>query len=314
MGRLAHAAGTLVAVFVLCFVLLHAMPGDPQDRLEAPGIPASEAERTRRALGLDAPAPVQLVRTVVSYARGDLGISIGRRERVADVLRSAIPATMLLGAAALALAYGAGVPAALLVLALPARARRSCERVALALAVVPRFWLGVLLVLLFHSLAGALPASHAAPPGGGGLASRIPHLVLPALTLAIPAAASICRYQLSMMEAVLEAPHVRASRAAGRAGLGLLARDVLRPSLSATAALAGLDLQVLVSGALVGESVFAWPGLGRVTAEAVLGADYPLALASALVSSAAIVGGRFLAEEAARRLDPRLGSPPGEGP
>lgn len=313
MRHLGHAAGTLAAVFVFCFFLLHAMPGDPQDRLDAPGIPASEAERTRRALGLDAPIPLQFLQTVISYARGELGVSIGRREPVADVLRSAIPATMLLGAAALALAYGAGVPAALFLVALPPRARRSCERAALLLALVPRFWLGVLLILLLHSAAGLLPASHAAPPGGGGLAARLRHLALPALTLAIPAAASISRYQLSVMEAALQAPHVKASRAAGRSGLGLLSRHVLRPSLAATAALAGLDLQVLVSGALVVETVFAWPGLGRITAEAVLGSDYPLALASALVCSAAVVCGRFLAEEAARRLDPRFGSPPGEG-
>jgi ABC-type dipeptide/oligopeptide/nickel transport system permease component len=313
MARLAYAAATLFGVFLLCFLLLHAMPGDPLDRLDEPGIPAGEAERTRRALGLEAPLPEQLLRTLASYARGDLGTSTGRKAPVADVLFRAIPATMLLGATALLLAYGAGLPAALLALSLSSAGRKTFEKIAIVLAVLPRFWLGVLLVLVFHSLLGWLPASHSGPPGGGGgLASRIPHLLLPALALAIPAAGSIARYELSIMEAALDSPHVRTSRATGRLGLPLLARAVLRPSLGAAVALAGLDLQVLVSGTLVVETVFSWPGLGRITAEAVLGADYPLALAASLCSAAAVVGGRMLAAEAARQLDPRLRSAEGE--
>ncbi len=312
MARFGHALATLLFVFVLCFLLLHAMPGDPADRLDAPGVPPEQAERTRRALGLDEPLPLQLTRTVASYAQGDLGVSIGRHAPVTDVLADALPATALLGAAAILLAYGAGLPAALLILALPAGARRWLERAALTLAIVPRFWLGVMLVLLFHGLAGWLPASHAASPGGGGLADRLLHLVLPALTLGIPAAAAVARYQLSVMEAALDAPHVRAARASGELGLGLLARQVLRPSLPAAAALLGLDLQVLVSGALVVETVFAWPGVGRVAAEAVLGSDYPLALASAILSALVIVGGRILSNGLARLLDPRLGVREGE--
>ena len=303
--RTARAAATLLSVFLVSFFLLQAMPGDPADRLDSPAVPAEQAERNRRALGLDRPVLAQLVITLGSYARGELGVSMTRKRPVADVLFEALPSTMLLGSVALLLAYGAGLPLALLLVTLPPRWRRPVDRGLLAFAVVPRFWLGVMLVFLLHSLAGWFPATHAISPGGGGWSDRIRHLVLPALTLGLPAAFVVCRYQLAVMERVLNDLHVRSARAIGGGGLRLLAQHVLRPSLSPAVALFAVDLPVIVSGAIVVEVIFAWPGVGRLTADAVLGADYPLALAAALLSATVVLLGRLLAEGLAHVIDPR---------
>jgi len=298
-------AATLLATFLACFLLLHAMPGDPADRLDAPGIPVEQAERTRRALGLDQPLPVQLLQTIAGYARGDLGVSFTHHRPVAEVLVDALPPTAALGAAVLLLAYGVGLPLALLLVSASPRTRSAADRLLLAVATVPRFWLAVMLILLLHSLTGWFPASHAISPGGGGWLDRLRHLVLPALTLGLPAAFVVCRYQLAAMERTLADPHVRAARATGGGGGAWLLRHVLRPSAGAAVALFGLDLPVLVSGAVVVELIFAWPGLGRLAAQAVLGFDYPLALASVLLAAIAVFAGRWLAETLADVLDPR---------
>jgi len=307
------AAATLVWVFLVCFTLLHAMPGNPLDRLDSPDIPQEQSERNRRALGLDRPVPQQLVRTLTSYLRGDLGVSFSRRKPVATVLGDALPQTLLLGTAAMFLAYGIGVPLALAILLLGPRARNAAQRLLLIVATVPGFWLGVMLILLFHGVAGWLPASHAFSPGGGDAFDRLAHLILPALTLGLPAACVVARYQYGVMARALAAPHVLAARATGSGGARLIAQQVLRPSAGPAVALFGLDLPILVSGAIVVEVVFAWPGIGSLTAAAVLESDYPLALASALLTSFFVVLGRQVSTVLGRALQPALASTAAEG-
>jgi len=303
--RLLRAAATLLAAFLICFLLLHALPGDPLDRLDSPTVPPEQAERNRRALGLDRPAPVQLVRTIGSYARGDLGVSFAHKRPVDDVLIDALPASILLGTTALLLAYGLGLPAAVMLVGLPERRRRFLDRLLVAMTVVPRFWLALMLIFLLHDLAGWFPASHAFSPGGGSWIDHLQHLVLPSLALALPAAFVVCRYQLAVMTRVLNDPHVRSARAAGAGGLRLLRQHVLRPSLGPAIALFALDLPVIVSGAIVVEVIFAWPGVGRLTAEAVLGSDYPLALAAAMLSVVVVLIGRLGAELLVRKVNPQ---------
>ena len=288
------AASALCAILV-CFFVLHALPGDPADRLDSPLVPVAQAERNRRALGLDRPLGVQLWRTLSSYARGDLGISFSERRPVAEVLGDALPATLLLGSSALALAYGGGLTLALLLLGLPRRGRAWAHAGLLVLGTAPRFWLGSMLVYVLHGLAGAFPASHAAAAGASG-AVDARHLVLPVLALALPAACLVARYQLSVMADRALGPEVRAARARGLAGLALLLRHVLRPTLGLAAGLFAVDLPVVVSGAIVVEVLFAWPGVGRLTAQAVLESDYPLALAAVLLAACAVLAGRLAAE------------------
>jgi peptide/nickel transport system permease protein len=295
----------LIWVFLVCFLLLRAMPGDPADRLDSPTIPAEQLERNRRALGLDRSLAVQFVQTASSYSRGELGISTSRKRPVIDVLRDALPATMLLGGSALFLAYGLGLAVAVSLVNLRQRMRRGLDQLLLVAAVIPRFWLGVLLILAFHDVAGWFPASHAQAPGGAGWGDRLHHLVLPVLTLGLPAACIVARYQLATMMQVLADPHVRAARATGAGGARLVILQVLRPSLGTAVALFAIDLPIIVSGAIVVEVVFAWPGVGRLTAEAILGGDYPLALAAALLAASVVILGRVLAEMLSAALSRR---------
>lgn len=306
ISRAAHAAASLGVAFVLAFALLNAMPGDPRDRLEGAAVPAEQSERTRRALGLDAPPLERLVRTAASWLRGDLGVSFSRHRPVAAILGEALPPTLLLGGAALVLAYGLGLIGAAAVAGLPARLRRRLEAAILAAAVAPRFWLATMLALAAGASGGLLPSSHAGPPGSPSLAQALRHVLLPALALALPAAAVIARTALATMRREVESPHVRRARAGGGAGVGFWLRHVLRPAAAPVIGLAALDVPVLVSGAIVVETAFSWPGLGRVASEAVLAADYPLALACCAACAAAVVGARFGGEALARRLDPRL--------
>lgn len=300
-----RALATLLVSFVVCFLLLHAMPGDPLDRLESPDVPPEQAERNRRALGLDRSLPEQFARTAASYARGELGVSSLRRRPVARVISEALPYTALLGAATLVLGYGLGLPLSLGLIALGDRSRRMLDQALLVLSIVPRFWLGLMLLLLLHDVAGWFPGSHAFSPGGDGTADLLSHLVLPALALGLPAASTVARYELTELRRTLDQPHVRTARARGTGRARLLSRHVLRPSLAPAITIFGLDLPVIASGAIVIEVVFAWPGLGRLTAQSVLESDYPLALGATLMSATLVVLGRTLAEGLARWADPR---------
>ncbi len=302
--RLLRAAATLFVVFGLTFLLLHLRSADPAERLDDPSVPAEQAARTRAALGLDRPLPEQFFATLGAYARGEFGISILHRRPVAEVLSEALPGSVLLGLAALILAYSLGPLTATGIALLPPRRRRFADELLLAIATLPRFWLGVMLVLVFHAWLGWLPASHAAGPAA---AERfdLAHLVLPALTLALPATAIVARVQAAAMDDPDAAPRLALARAAGVPAPRVLWRHRVRPALAPVAALAALDLPLVVSGAVVVESVFAWPGVGRVAADATLGGDYPLALAATMLAAATVVVGGVLLDLALAGLDPR---------
>lgn len=304
-GRALQWALTLAASFLVCFLGINALPGDPADGLDGPGIPAEQAQRTRSALGLDRPLGERLAATLTAYARGDFGVSVSRKRPVARVIAETLPYSAALGAAALSIAYGLGVTVALLVAGSARPWRRRWSDALLVGALVPRFWFSLILALVFAGFLGWLPASHAGPAGGGSVWERVPYLVLPALALGLPAACVVARLHLAAMERGRRDPHVIARRAAGVAGLQLLFRHRFRPIAGLTATLFALDLPVIVSGAVVVEWVFAWPGTGRLVTAALMSADYPLALATTTLTAAVVLAGRLLAEVLGRRLDPR---------
>jgi ABC-type dipeptide/oligopeptide/nickel transport system permease component len=304
-GTALQFALTLAVSFLVCFFGIDGLPGDPADGLDSPDIPAAQAERTRAALGLDRPAGERLVATLTSYARGDFGISVSRKRPVSRVIAESLPYSAALGTAALILAYVLGVSTALFVSGLRRRWRRRWGDVLLAGALVPRFWFSLLLVLVFAGMLGWLPSSHAGPPGGGSLGQRFPYLVLPALALGLPAACVVGRLHLAAMERSRRDLHVIARRAAGSTGLALRYRHQFRPIAGMTATLVALDLPVIVSGAVVIEWVFSWPGTGRLVTDALMSGDYPLALATTSLTVVGVLAGRALAEAMAGRLDPR---------
>jgi peptide/nickel transport system permease protein len=316
-GRLLQGVLVVLGVATIVFILLHAAPGDPLTVLsEAPQISPEALARLREAYGLDRPLAEQYVRYLGRLVRGDLGVSLTQHRPVADALAAAIPNTVLLAIAALLVDFGLGITVGV------AQGRRGGSRadhvlsaVTVTLYATPVFVLGLLLLGIFGEalrwfpLGGAVdPVRHAALSLPGRVADRLHHLVLPALSLGLAASAYTARHQRSALLEVMHQDFVRAARARGLRDRAVLLRHALRNALGPTLTLAGLALPVLLSGSVLVETVFAWPGMGRLAAEAIGRRDYPLVTAAAILAAVLVVVGSLLADLAARSCDPRLRS------
>lgn len=319
LRRLAHALLVVWTAATASFALVHLAPGDPLGAtLEHPSVDAARRELLRARYALDRPVPEQYARWLAGAARGDLGWSISQQRPVAEVIGDALPRTALLAGTALLLAFAAGV---LIGGFAGWRPRHPAARVLAALTVVlhatPEFLLGLALVAVVALRWALLPAGGYADPVADALlppaerlADRLRHLALPAASLALGWTAVIARYQRAAVADVAGEDFVRTARAKGLAEPRVAGRHALRAALAPTLALLGLALPALVGGAVVTESVFAWPGMGLVAAQAVAGRDYALVTGVVVAGSAAVAFGAWLAELLQAWADPRAA---GEG-
>jgi peptide/nickel transport system permease protein len=303
----------VVGVVSLTFVLLHAAPGDPAERLLGPTATPEQVAAQRRALGLDRPLAAQFAGWLERGVRGDWGTSIATGRPVRDMLAAAWPPTVRLILLSLLLSYAAGI-------ALGAwQAARSGSRLDTVLSVitvtlfaVPGYWLGLMLVMLFTYWAGWLPAFGAAGldadylSGWDRWVDGARHLTLPLTTLTLIGIGGTARFARGAMLDVRSQPFVTAARAKGLGPLRLERRHVLRNALMPIVTLVGLSLPAVFSGAVFVEAVFAWPGVGRILVEAVRARDYPVVMAATLVSAVLVVAGNLLADLLASWVDPRL--------
>jgi peptide/nickel transport system permease protein len=308
-----QGAVVVFAVATLVFVLLQAAPGDPLT-IVGERVSPEDLDRLRRSFGLDRPIPEQYVRYLANLARGDLGLSLTQHRPVLAALGDAIPNTLLLAAAALLVDFTLGV----IIGVFQATRRRPAADTALSLITItlystPVFWLGLVLLVVFAQGLGWFPAggatdpiTHASLSPAGRALDRLHHLVLPALALGLAAAGYTARHQRSALLEVLGQDFVRTARAKGLGDRVVLLRHALRNALMPTITLAGLAFPVLLSGSVLVESVFAWPGMGRLAAEAIGRRDYPLVTGAALLAAVMVVLGSLLADLAARAADPRL--------
>ncbi len=298
----------MLLVSVLVFALLHAAPGGPLAvYLENPGVRPEDIERLRRALGLDQSLPTQYARWLAAFVQGDWGFSLSDGRPVATRMLERLPATLELAGASLVVALLAAVPAGI---AAAVRRGRWFDRAAgvLALAGVslPVFWFGLVLQLTIAIGLGWLPSSGRSAAFGGGLADRVSHLVLPAIVLAAVHAAAWSRYLRASMIGVLSRRFITAAAARGIPRGRILLRHALRNAAGPLLAVVILDAALVVSGAVVTESVFAWPGLGALFTEALSRRDYPVLMAFLMVTSVAVITLNLAADLAHRALDPRL--------
>lgn len=313
-GRLAAGALTLALVGTSIFLLIRLAPGDPfTASLESPRFSAAQRDRYVARFGLDRPIATQYLRWVRRVAAGDLGYSIGRGRPVADVLRDALPHTILLGAAALLIDFGLGIVVGTWQAARRGRPTdRALSTISLLLYATPVFWLGLALLLVFAEWLGWFP------PGGaydaaihdtlgvwGRVADRARHLVLPALTLGLIGAAGTARFHRSALLEALEEGFVRTARAKGLSERRVILKHAFRAALLPVVTLFGLALPFVVGGSVLVEAVFAWPGVGRVTVEAVGSRDYDLVAAATLIAAVMVVAGNLVADVLYRLLDPR---------
>ncbi len=312
--RVAAAIAIVFAVVTLTFVLIHLAPGTPfLPSAERPFDPAV-AERLAVRFGLDRPLPEQYARYVGAVATGNLGVSFSQRRPVAEALADAIPNTLILAGTALAVDFALGLALGLF---LAARARRLADaalgNLTLFLHSVPTFWLGLLLLLVFGQWLRWFPVGGVTDPvlypslsWLGKLGDRLWHLTLPALTLGLVGAAGTARFQRAAVLEVISQDFVRTARAKGVGEARVLVVHVLRNALLPVITLLGLAFPFLLTGAVLIETIFAWPGMGRLAAEAIFRRDYPLVTAAALVASAMVVTGSLVADVLYAVADPRI--------
>jgi len=323
LRRLWVAVPTVLLVLTVTFFGLHLAPGDPVRLFLGPSADEAAAAQMRRALGLDRALAVQYLDWLARFVTGDWGASIAQHRPVTAVLGDAFGPTLLLTGLSLLLTYALG----LAVGAVQAARRHSrldatLTAVTAVVAALPAYVVGLGLVLVFAYGAALwnwpawlrLPALGAAGIGAdflgpaARLADRVRHLVLPAATLALVGAAGAARVVRASTVEALRQPFVRTARAKGLGETRVLARHALRNALLPVVTLAGLQLPALFSGVVFVETIFAWPGMGRVTVQAVLGRDYPVVMASTAVFATLVVIGNLLADGAAALLDPRARS------
>jgi len=298
VSRLGSAVLVVFGVCTLVFLLIHLVPGDPVEAML--GESARPADRTalREALGLDRPVGEQYLAYLGRLVRLDLGQSFQFQRPVADLLAERMPPTLELAGAALVLALVLAVPLGVLA----ARNRGGLlDSGAMGFSLlgisIPNFWLGPLLILVFSLWLGWTPVS-----GRDGPAS----LILPAVTLGTGLAAILARMVRSSVLEVLEEDYVRTARAKGLSEAAVLWRHALRNAWLPVLTLVGLQLGGLLGGAVITETVFAWPGVGSLLVEAIQNRDYPVVQASVLLVSLAYVLVNTLTDLVYARVDPRI--------
>jgi len=296
--RLFTAIPTLAVVVILSFVLMRVAPGGPFDG-ERPLAPETRAA-LMAAYGLDKPLPEQVGRYVWRLAQGDFGPSLVYRDfTVTDLIARGLPISLTLGALALMLALLLGLGAGMVAAARPGRALdRMLMLGATLLTALPSFVVGPLLALVFGLWAGWLPVS-----GWGD--GDAPHMILPVIALALPATGAIAKLARAGLAEVLAQDHIRMARARGLGWPRILIVHALRPALVPVVSYLGPAAAGLLTGAVVIETVFALPGLGRYFVQGALNRDYPLVLGVVTLYAALIILFNLLADLAYGWLDPR---------
>jgi peptide/nickel transport system permease protein len=309
--------GVVVVALVatLVFFLIHAAPGDPfSAAMDNPSISETLRASWRSAYGLDRPLSEQYVRYVANVFRGDLGFSFSLQRPVAQALGDALPNTILLMTAGIALAFALGIAVALVQVR---RRGRTADRVlgglSLTLFSVPDFWLALLVLAVFaywiplFPIGGALnPVMHDMMGPAARIGDRIAHLVLPATTLGLLYFPLVARHQRSALLEALPSEYITTARARGVPENVLIRHHALRNSLPPVITLMGIAFPALLTGAVFVEKVFSWPGMGLLIVNSIQSRDYPLLTASVILGSVFVVIGSILADALYRAFDPRL--------
>lgn len=296
--RLLLLLPVLLGVLTVVFVLMRVVPGDPARLIAGPEATLTELNAVRREWGLDAPLPVQYLQYLGRVARGDLGESIRSRRPVTVELAARFPNTLMLALASLVIMTVLGVSAGILA---ATHQNTFLDYASMTVALVgismPIFWLGLMLMLLFSLYLGWLPAT-----GKGGLA----HLILPAITLGTAQTAVVARITRASMLEVLRQDYIRTARAKGLSERWVVWAHALRNALIPTVTVVGLNFGGLLSGAVLTETVFAWPGIGRLIVDAIEMRDYPVVQGGVLLVALTYSLVNLIVDLAYALIDPRI--------
>lgn len=312
LRRLATLVPIVVLVASLAFVAVQLAPGTYADTIDHPGLTAEARLTIRATYGLDRPIAEQYLLWIRSAATGNLGISFLFKQPVTTVIRRALPATLLLAGTALLLDLALGFGLAIVATRRPhGWVDRITTILSLGVYGLPSFWIAGVLVLVFSLWLGWFPPSHMHSVGAAELSAParmvdlLKHLVLPALSLGLAGAAATARYLRSSLLETGAARYVVAATARGLSPRRVLWIHTLRPALLPVITLFGLALPLLVSGSVVVETVFSWPGMGQVLWRAAQARDVPLLMGVTLVGAAAVIIGNLTADLLYTAVDPR---------
>jgi ABC-type dipeptide/oligopeptide/nickel transport system permease component len=296
--RVLYAIPALWLIVTMVFMLAHLVPGDPVAQMLGEGARVEDLQQLRHALGLDLPLLTQYGRYMLGVLRGNLGESFRFQQPVLKVVGSHYPATLELAIVALLICAAIAIPAGVLA------AHRRGERTDHAVGVltlfglsIPNFALGPILILVFSVMLGWLPVS-----GRGGIL----HLVLPAFTLGAALAAILTRMVRTSVIEELSADYIRTARAKGLSEPAVLFRHAFRNALIPILTILGLQFGTLLAGTIVTESIFAWPGIGRLAVQAIGARDYPLLQGCILLIAVSYVMVNLLTDFVYAVVDPRV--------
>src|SRR5215471_13364529 len=292
---------TAFLVTVGVFMLIHLIPGDPATVILAESYTPEAAARIHQDLGLDKPLPEQYLIYMGKLAHGDLGVSVRNRLPVTQAIGERLPATLELGAAALLWSLMGAIPAL--------RRGRALDVIASGLTVagisIPNFVLGILLILLFGLILRVLPV--------GGFAAftespsdNLSRLIMPAIALGTFGAASNMRFTRSSMIEVLSQDYIRTARAKGAGWWRVVNGHALKNALIPVVTIVGLQIGAILEGALVTETVFSWPGVGKLAVESIFSKDFPVVQGIVLMAALAYMVANLLVDLAYAWLDPRI--------
>jgi peptide/nickel transport system permease protein len=295
--RLIYAAITLVVISMIVFSLVR-MTGDPVLLFLPQDASREDIDRVRRQFGFEDPLSQQYGRFLVSALRGDFGVSIKFQEPVLDVVTRRVPATLQLASSSMLLTLAVALPAGI-VSAL--RRNSMIDRLTMTVVVLgqsmPSYWLGVMLILLVSVQWRLLPAF-----GYGTLA----HLVLPTLTLSAFFIARIARLTRSGMLGVLKSDYIRTAEAKGLPVTSVVLKHALKNAGLPIVTIVGIEFGTLLGGTVITETIFAWPGLGRLAVDAIYGRDYPVVQTIVLLVSAIFVTLNLVVDVLYHWIDPRI--------
>lgn len=313
LRRVLQGIAIVFVVASLTFVLIHLAPGDPFSAIDDPRVTESVRETRRAQHGLDRPLGEQYVRYLGKVARGDFGESYAQSRPVRDIIGEALPRTLLLMSVALTIAFALGVGIGVVqALRHGSPIDRTLSGLTLVVTAIPEFWLAVAFMLAFayrmpiFPVAGMTDDMHWLMPRWQRVTDIARHLVLPSLTLGLAVAAQIARYQRTALLDVLPEDWTRTARAKGLSEKAVVVRHALRNALLPVITLFGLALPALIGGAVFVETIFSWPGMGRVAVDAIASRDYPVVVADVIVASVMVVAGSVVADLLYALADPRL--------
>lgn len=296
--RLAQAVPTLIGVLLVVFVLVRVLPGDPARLIAGPEALEEDVQRIRELLGLDRPLYEQFATYMVNVLRGDLGISLKTGDPVVKEIMARLPYTIGLALLAEVIAVLIGLPLGILAATRPSsKTDYAISVVSLVGSSMPIYWLGLMLIYLFAVEMRLLP------PGGAGTPA---HAVLPALTLSLFLVGNIVRITRASVIEALESNYVVTARAKGLAERVVVLRHALRTALIPVITVLGVQVGSLLGGAVLTETVFAWPGIGRLLVDSIFYRDYPVVQGVVLLTALVFVVVNIIVDVAYAYVNPKV--------